>query len=106
MRGLPHCHLLVTLADVDKPNDARKVDSLISAEIPDPVQESGVYERVKAHMVTNEACAKIFNCLFRFTALVVPTCVLARRANATRSFQRTFESTLTWKSMYVLFTGV
>lgn len=52
MRGLPHCHALVTLADADKPQDARKVDSLISAEIHDSAQEPEVYNRVKAHMVS------------------------------------------------------
>lgn len=51
MRGLPHCHAFITLADADKPSDSRKVDSLISAEIPDRFCEPEVYERVKAHMV-------------------------------------------------------
>ena len=35
-RGLPHCHILVILADQDKPRDPDDIDRIVSAEIPDP----------------------------------------------------------------------
>ena len=34
-RGLPHCHLLLILAEDSKVRDADAIDSLISAEIRD-----------------------------------------------------------------------
>lgn len=52
MRGLPHCHFLLTLADRDKPKSAEKIDSIVSAEIPDEATEPELYELVKAHMVS------------------------------------------------------
>ena len=35
-RGLPRAHMVVFLADADKPWTAQDVDQLVSAEIPDP----------------------------------------------------------------------
>ena len=35
-RCLPHCHILVILADQDKPRDPDDIDRIVSAEIPDP----------------------------------------------------------------------
>ncbi|KAH7713335.1 hypothetical protein AAVH_19338 [Aphelenchoides avenae] len=96
MRGLPHCHALITLAVADKPSDARKVDSLISAEIPDPLQEPEIYERVKAHMIhgpcrpelcLNEEgrCNKKFPKDFRdFTDVEVDSFSLYKRPNNDR----------------------
>lgn len=52
MRGLPHCHCLITLADRDKPNSTGKVDAIVSAEIPDPVTDPVLFELVKANMVS------------------------------------------------------
>ena len=36
MRGLPHAHILVTLADADKPKTFSDYDKLVCAELPDP----------------------------------------------------------------------
>ena len=38
-RGLPHAHLLMILADTDKPRLASDYDRIVSAEIPDPSNE-------------------------------------------------------------------
>ena len=35
-RGLPHTHMVLFLADADKPRTAQDVDRLVSADIPDP----------------------------------------------------------------------
>ncbi|XP_060868885.1 uncharacterized protein LOC132943798 [Metopolophium dirhodum] len=47
-RGLPHVHLLVWLVDKIRPND---VDSIISAELPNPDIDPELFEIVKKHMV-------------------------------------------------------
>ena len=50
-RGLPHCHLLIILADDCKIRLAADIDTLICAEIPDPVAHPELFEIVKASMV-------------------------------------------------------
>ena len=47
-RGLPHAHLLIWL--VTKIN-SNQLDSIISAEIPDPETDRPLYDIVKTHMV-------------------------------------------------------
>lgn len=49
--GLPHAHLLVTLAHGHKLSTPELLDSVLSAEIPDPDHEADLYELVKAHMI-------------------------------------------------------
>jgi hypothetical protein len=36
-RGLPHVHMMVTLDEKDRPSTAEKIDLLVCAEIPDPI---------------------------------------------------------------------
>ena len=50
-RGLPHMHMLLTLKPDSKLTIAAKVDSLISAEPPDPMQEPVLYKIVSSTMV-------------------------------------------------------
>lgn len=50
-RGLPHCHLLIILADSCKLMDATDIDSLISAELPDPNEDSSLFEVVQSTMI-------------------------------------------------------
>jgi hypothetical protein len=38
-RGLPHIHLMLTLDKADRPDTPDKIDLLVSAKIPDPVEE-------------------------------------------------------------------
>jgi hypothetical protein len=50
-RGLPHCHMLIILADESKPRDSNSIDRIVSSKIPDPVQFTRLYEIVKSHMI-------------------------------------------------------
>jgi hypothetical protein len=50
-RGLPHCHMLLTLADEAKMRTPEEIDSLICAEIPDRAADPELYELVKSCMV-------------------------------------------------------
>ena len=34
--GLPHCHILLILADEDKPREPKDIDRIMSAKIPEP----------------------------------------------------------------------
>ena len=48
-RGLPHLHLLVTLAPEYKPNSPETIDRIITAEIPDPAegrQQAVTHQRI------------------------------------------------------------
>ena len=50
-RGLPHAHFLIHFADGYKLHTSFDIDSLISAEIPDPDEEPELYEIIKACMM-------------------------------------------------------
>uniref|UniRef100_UPI00358F89E5 uncharacterized protein n=1 Tax=Myxine glutinosa TaxID=7769 RepID=UPI00358F89E5 len=50
-RGLPHAHMVLFLADADKPRTPADVDRLVSAEIPDPHMQPEYHETVKKHMI-------------------------------------------------------
>ena len=50
-RGLPHAHILLILAPEDKIHSVEKYDSVISAEIPDPIVHPLAYETVVACMM-------------------------------------------------------
>lgn len=50
-RGLPHLHLLVTLAKEDKLRNPEDVDAYVWAEIPDLEEDPELYELVKKFMV-------------------------------------------------------
>jgi hypothetical protein len=48
-RGLPHAHMLFILKD--KILSARHIDSIVSAEIPDPYEDPELYDLVGTHML-------------------------------------------------------
>ena len=50
-RGLPHAHLILFLADANKPRTTQDIDRLVSAEIPDPQVQPGFHDTVKRHMM-------------------------------------------------------
>jgi len=50
-RGLPHAHILLTVASEDKPICPEDIDMLISAEILDQTTDPLVYEIVTKFMV-------------------------------------------------------
>ena len=49
--GLPHCHMLITLADADTPKTPEDIDTIVSCEFPDPIQQPELFENVTAHMI-------------------------------------------------------
>jgi hypothetical protein len=50
-RGLPHMHLLIFLDPADKIHDANDIDSIVSAQLPDPITQPLLYETVTSSMV-------------------------------------------------------
>ena len=58
-RGLPHVHILVWLKDKIQPS---QIDSLISAEFPDPEEDPELFRIVKAHMVHGPCGPQNPNC--------------------------------------------
>ena len=50
-RGLPHMHLLIFLDQADKIHDAAHVDSIVSAQIPDPQLHPLLYHTVTTCML-------------------------------------------------------
>ncbi|VDL83145.1 unnamed protein product, partial [Nippostrongylus brasiliensis] len=50
-RGLPHCHMSLILKNDYKPRIGREVDKFCCAEVPNAVEEPGLYEAVKNFMV-------------------------------------------------------
>ncbi|XP_018497175.1 uncharacterized protein LOC100905460 [Galendromus occidentalis] len=57
-RGLPHMHMLLTLTADSKLRTPAEVDSLISAEIPDPSNEAALYEIISKCMI-HGPCGKL-----------------------------------------------
>ncbi|XP_064643098.1 uncharacterized protein LOC135497266 [Lineus longissimus] len=50
-QGLPHCHLLIILSEESKLKEPADIDSLISAEIPDPDLQPDLFNIIKTSMV-------------------------------------------------------
>ena len=50
-RGLPHVHMLLTLAPEDDPRTPADIDKIISAQIPDPQKNPLLHKLVKKNMV-------------------------------------------------------
>ncbi len=50
-RGLPHAHILVILANEDKPQGPADYDRMVCAEIPDPATHPALYEVVTGNMM-------------------------------------------------------
>ncbi|XP_055910737.1 uncharacterized protein LOC129945100 [Eupeodes corollae] len=78
-RGLPHAHILVWLVDKITPNE---IDSVISAEIPNPIIDPGLFESVTKHMIhgpcgalnVNSPCMAEGKCTKRYPrALIAET---------------------------------
>ena len=70
-RGLPHAHILIWLKDKIKPD---QIDSVISAELPDPEQDPRLFEIICKNMVhgpcgsinPNSPCMKDEKCTKRY----------------------------------------
>jgi hypothetical protein len=50
-RGLPHAHLLFKLAPADALRTPDQYDELISAQIPDPIEQPQLYQIVAGNML-------------------------------------------------------
>jgi hypothetical protein len=50
-RGLPHCHMLITLDKKSKMNTATDVDKFICAQLPDPKKYPNLFNNVEKHML-------------------------------------------------------
>jgi hypothetical protein len=50
-RGLPHMHLLIFLDPADKIHDAHDIDSIVSAQLPDPITQPLLYETITTCML-------------------------------------------------------
>ncbi|XP_065640566.1 uncharacterized protein LOC136073125 isoform X1 [Hydra vulgaris] len=73
-RGLPHVHILLHFVNADKLETAEDIDSLISAEIPDPAVNPELFEIIKSCMIhgpcgilnPNSPCMKDGKCTKKF----------------------------------------
>ena len=50
-RGLPHMHLLIFLAEEDKPHTVEQINGMISAQIPDQELFPALYQAVSKYMI-------------------------------------------------------
>jgi len=50
-RGLPHCHLLLILANKDKPQTIEDINKIVSSKIPDATLHPKAHETVKSCML-------------------------------------------------------
>ncbi|KAG2787057.1 hypothetical protein PC116_g28979 [Phytophthora cactorum] len=50
-RGLPHAHILVILAEEDKPRTRQIIDKMVSVELPDKEKNPQLYETVTTCMI-------------------------------------------------------
>jgi hypothetical protein len=60
-RGLPHVPILLILDEASKLRTAEDYDSMVSAEIPDPICHLEAYETVTLYMVHGPCCLDFLN---------------------------------------------
>ena len=58
-RGLPHAHILLIVSAADKPRTVEDIDKIVSAKIPDPVNQRLAYETVTSSMM-HGPCGDLF----------------------------------------------
>jgi hypothetical protein len=91
--GLPHAHILIWLVN-DKVRTLEDLDSLISAEIPDPAVFPRLHEIVSRCMMRGPC------------GLAHPTHRVWRMGDVQRSSQKTSRKKLLWNLMVTLCTNV
>lgn len=62
-RGLPHAHIIIILADEDKPRAREIIDKLVSAEIPDEATNPELYKTVMTCMMHGPCGSQNPNCV-------------------------------------------
>ena len=65
-RGKPHSHILIHMEDSNKLRTSSDVDSLISAEIPDPLLHPRLHEIVTSRMMHGPICMEDGQCTKKF----------------------------------------
>jgi hypothetical protein len=50
-RGLPHVHILLIMAEADRPREPKDIDEVVSAEVPDKATNPQLYDIVTRHMI-------------------------------------------------------
>jgi hypothetical protein len=83
-RGLPHAHILVILNPEDKPKTIDDIDSIVCAEIPDPIEQPhlhGVITRCMLHgpcgpAMPNAPCMRDGKCSKRYPRTFSATTVM------------------------------
>ena len=79
-RGLPHAHILVILRQQDKLYLMDNIDDIVRAELPDPINESELFEIVSRNLV-HGPCGH-FN----------PNCVCMENGVCTKSFPKEYRN--------------
>jgi hypothetical protein len=72
-RGLPHAHILLILADQDKPRNTDDYDNIVKAELPDKNTDPELYEIIKRFNV-HGMCGilnKSASCMEKGTILII-----------------------------------
>jgi hypothetical protein len=102
-RGLPHAHILIILEAADKPINAAHIDSLVSAELPDPILAPNLYQTITACMLhgpcgdrkPDSSCMRDGKCRWNYrkhfnseTKLIEDTYPEYRRRNNGQTFTR------------------
>jgi hypothetical protein len=78
-RGLPHAHILVILANEDKPRGPADYDAMVCAEIPDPATHPALYKVVTGSML-HGPCGGAH-----------PTAVCMKNGECSKRYPRPFE---------------
>ncbi|MBW0471262.1 hypothetical protein O181_010977 [Austropuccinia psidii MF-1] len=70
-RGLPHAHIILILAENSVPRTVTQIDALVCAEIPDPTEESRLFELVTSMMLHSPCkqgsrCWASYGCKYGF----------------------------------------
>eukprot|EP00794_Sanderia_malayensis_P020870 gene20870-biopygen15392 len=75
-RGLPHTHMILSLADQDKPRTPEHIDRIISAEIPDQNTHTREHHIAKKHMMHGPC------------GILNPSCICMQDGKCTKKFPK------------------
>ena len=95
-RGLPHCHMLFILHDLDKPTTIEAIDKIVSAEMPDPITHPLAYQTVSTSMIhgpcnvlnVNSPCLKNGKCSKKYPYAFCDNITLAESENSSKLIYR------------------